>query len=287
MVYSLFPTTKDSKYIKSPQTESTRNALREQLPPDQFEKHPLGEITPKVGYPLKTEITIIAPQKDITTLKDDTRHSSSTLGESLILQARDDQTPSVTTSVSTRSSATDYNDLHSTDYVTSSVANYNDSAHGVSWFDDGKSARTTSMFGGASLLGTAKSPSKGGAESIMTCDSGVCSFADDDWFAQFDGDLDISDDVPSISDMKRIGEFPLYDAAGKSRPFKSLYAPGEVVGTRQLFVFIRHFYCGVSSFPFIINNHNVSILIMNTIGMSSIYKSSNTSYNRPRILFPS
>lgn len=71
-------------------------------------------------------------------------------------------------------------------------------------------------------------------------------FDADDWFAQFNGDIDISDDLPKRQDLSNIADVPVFDAAGNSRAFKSLYSVGDVVGDRQLIIFIRHFYCGVS-----------------------------------------
>lgn len=73
----------------------------------------------------------------------------------------------------------------------------------------------------------------------------ACQFDDSDWFAQFDGQLDISDEPPSRDALDTAGDIPIYDSAGGQRPFKSLFARGDVVGDRQLIVFIRHFYCGV------------------------------------------
>ncbi|KAF2149246.1 hypothetical protein K461DRAFT_231206 [Myriangium duriaei CBS 260.36] len=71
-----------------------------------------------------------------------------------------------------------------------------------------------------------------------------CAFDKSDWFAQFDGQLDVSDDPPSREVLAEAGEIPLYDSAGNTRLFKTLFSRGEVVGSRQLIIFIRHFYCG-------------------------------------------
>jgi len=81
-------------------------------------------------------------------------------------------------------------------------------------------------------------------DSAMTYDS--CQFDADDWFAQFRGDIDISDTPPAHSSVERAGNVPVFDSAGNSRPFKSLFSIGEAVGDRQLIIFIRHFFCGVS-----------------------------------------
>ncbi|KAF2227535.1 AhpC/TSA antioxidant enzyme-domain-containing protein [Elsinoe ampelina] len=90
-------------------------------------------------------------------------------------------------------------------------------------------------------------PSIHGNDSVITHNTSFddsCQFDTNDWFAQFDGQLDISDDPPSREALQSAGEIPVYDAAGNSRPFKSLYSLGDVVGDRQLIIFIRHFYCG-------------------------------------------
>lgn len=87
-------------------------------------------------------------------------------------------------------------------------------------------------------------PSNSAHDSVLADES--CTFDTNDWFAQFNGQLDISDDAPSRENLETAGELPIFDAAGNARPFKSLYSRGSVVGDRQLLVFIRHFYCGVS-----------------------------------------
>ena len=83
------------------------------------------------------------------------------------------------------------------------------------------------------------------SESPMTEDDS-CQFDSDDWFAQFRGDLDVSDESPSGASMEVAGNVPVYDAAGNSRMFKSLVSPEEAINDRQLVIFIRHFFCGVS-----------------------------------------
>jgi len=82
-------------------------------------------------------------------------------------------------------------------------------------------------------------------DSAVTFDDS-CQYDADDWFAQFRGELDISDDVPTPAKVASAGDIPVYDSAGNSRLFKSLFSVGDVVGDRQLIIFIRHFYCGVS-----------------------------------------
>lgn len=81
-------------------------------------------------------------------------------------------------------------------------------------------------------------------DSAITLDDS-CQYDADDWFAQFRGDLDISDAPPTPAALASAGEIPVYDSVGNSRLFKSLFSVGEVVGDRQLIIFIRHFFCGV------------------------------------------
>ena len=82
-------------------------------------------------------------------------------------------------------------------------------------------------------------------DSAITLDDSCDYSAGEDWFAQFRGDLDISDDPPTAEALASAGDIPVYDAAGNSRLFKSLFSVGDVVGDRQLIIFIRHFFCGV------------------------------------------
>ncbi|KAK0271851.1 hypothetical protein LTR54_017095 [Friedmanniomyces endolithicus] len=50
----------------------------------------------------------------------------------------------------------------------------------------------------------------------------------DEWLARF----------PAVYDL------PIYSSDGASRPFGSLYDPSYALHTRQLVLFVRHFYCG-------------------------------------------
>lgn len=71
-----------------------------------------------------------------------------------------------------------------------------------------------------------------------------CQFDSDDWFAQYKGNIDISDQPPKADSILRAGWVPVYDSAGNSRLFKDLITPGRASGERQLVIFIRHFFCG-------------------------------------------
>ena len=63
--------------------------------------------------------------------------------------------------------------------------------------------------------------------------------------AEFQGDLAVSDDVPTQETLDKAADLPVLGADGSSHPFKSLYS-GEGVARRVLVVFVRHFFCGVS-----------------------------------------
>jgi len=61
----------------------------------------------------------------------------------------------------------------------------------------------------------------------------------------FQGDVLVSNDIPTQTDLDKCADLLVLDAQGTSRPFKTLYA-GEGVAPRQLIIFVRHFFCGVS-----------------------------------------
>ncbi|KAH0545118.1 hypothetical protein FGG08_000730 [Glutinoglossum americanum] len=61
--------------------------------------------------------------------------------------------------------------------------------------------------------------------------------------ANFQGDLAVSDDIPTQDILDAAADLMVLGADGASRPFKSLYT-GEGVASRVLIVFVRHFFCG-------------------------------------------
>lgn len=61
---------------------------------------------------------------------------------------------------------------------------------------------------------------------------------------EFEGSIDVNNDLPTEEDLKKVEDFLLLDAQGQSRPFKELYE-APLVAPRQLIIFIRHFFCGV------------------------------------------
>ncbi|KAK7509701.1 AhpC/TSA antioxidant enzyme-domain-containing protein [Phyllosticta citriasiana] len=68
----------------------------------------------------------------------------------------------------------------------------------------------------------------------------ACEYEPD---VEFQGDVLVSQDLPSQKDVDLCADMLVLGADGESRPFKSLYS-GEGVATRQLIIFVRHFFCG-------------------------------------------
>lgn len=68
----------------------------------------------------------------------------------------------------------------------------------------------------------------------------ACEF---DPSADFKGDLQVSQELPTEKDIRKCEDMLVLGADGESRPFKSLYS-GEGVASRQLIIFVRHFFCG-------------------------------------------
>lgn len=62
---------------------------------------------------------------------------------------------------------------------------------------------------------------------------------------EFEGTLNVNNDLPTEKDLKKVEDLLILDAQGKSRPFRELY-DASGVAPRQLIIFIRHFFCGVS-----------------------------------------
>jgi hypothetical protein len=64
--------------------------------------------------------------------------------------------------------------------------------------------------------------------------------------AEFTGDVDTNNVLPSLEMLRKVQDFTVLDKDGKSRLFKSVYS-GSNVARRVLVIFVRHFFCGVSS----------------------------------------
>lgn len=67
----------------------------------------------------------------------------------------------------------------------------------------------------------------------------------------FDGELSTNNELPSTNVQKMIEDYIVLDRHGKSRTFKSLYM-GNNKARRVLVIFIRHFFCGVCLFFFLL-----------------------------------
>jgi hypothetical protein len=63
--------------------------------------------------------------------------------------------------------------------------------------------------------------------------------------AEFVGDVDTDDTIPSQALLRKVADYHVLDKDGRSRPFKSLYT-GPMIARRVLVIFVRHFFCGVS-----------------------------------------
>ena len=69
----------------------------------------------------------------------------------------------------------------------------------------------------------------------------------EEWFARFRSGDDydpITDDCPDRATLAAAYNIPIYSADGTAMPFGQLYHPATATHTRQLVIFIRHFYCG-------------------------------------------
>ena len=64
----------------------------------------------------------------------------------------------------------------------------------------------------------------------------------------FEGDVKVSNKLPTVAELKKVADLPVLDAGGKSQPFKNIYS-GEKATQRVLVIFVRHFFCGVSPSP--------------------------------------
>jgi hypothetical protein len=62
----------------------------------------------------------------------------------------------------------------------------------------------------------------------------------------FKGEVDTNNEIPSLQVLRAIGDYTVLDRDGKTHPFRSLYT-GHNVARRVLIIFIRHFFCGVST----------------------------------------
>lgn len=64
---------------------------------------------------------------------------------------------------------------------------------------------------------------------------------------EFDGDLETNNALPSRSTLQSCRDIPIFDSAGEQRSFGSLWDQDADSQKRVMVIFIRHFFCGVSS----------------------------------------
>ena len=72
-------------------------------------------------------------------------------------------------------------------------------------------------------------------------------FDTEEWFARFRSGDDcdpVTDECPDRATLAAAYNIPIYAADGTPMPFGQLYHPATATHTRQLIIFIRHFYCG-------------------------------------------
>lgn len=78
----------------------------------------------------------------------------------------------------------------------------------------------------------------------QSADDSPKNLEDVDGTAEFEGEVNTNNDLPTQATLKKIQNLPILDADGKTVPFKNLYT-GPNVARRVLVIFIRHFFCGV------------------------------------------
>jgi hypothetical protein len=78
----------------------------------------------------------------------------------------------------------------------------------------------------------------------QSADHSPKNLEDVDGTAEFEGEVNTNNELPTQATLKKIQNLPILDVDGKSIPFKNLYT-GPNVARRVLIVFIRHFFCGV------------------------------------------
>ena len=67
--------------------------------------------------------------------------------------------------------------------------------------------------------------------------------------AQCPEPIESEESLPSDKDWDRAKDIMLYDQQGEGRPFRSFIEGDQVMGSQQLVILVRHFFCGVSLIP--------------------------------------
>jgi hypothetical protein len=132
----------------------------------------------------------------------------------------------------------------------------------------------------SSTTATSLSPSLASFDFQFDLPDHACDLENDDDFARLGEEIEISDDLPTEEILDEAGDIPIYDSLGNVKPFKSLYSGDTAIGEQQLVIFVRHFFCGVSSaIIFLVNN-----IDPNPTGLSSIPPCPLKIHNSPNIL---
>lgn len=90
------------------------------------------------------------------------------------------------------------------------------------------------------------------AATVSSCDDGSCEMGDPNSEQMFEqlqdqDQIQVSDSLPDANAIDSAGNIPIFDSEGNSRPFKSIYSGDSAIGEQQMVLFVRHFFCGVSS----------------------------------------
>lgn len=91
---------------------------------------------------------------------------------------------------------------------------------------------------------TISTPPKTSLDTDTSCSLNQKDADNIDGTAEFAGELDTNDRIPSQAVVKKIEELVVLDRDGKTVPFRDIYN-GPNVARRVLVIFIRHFFCGV------------------------------------------
>lgn len=107
------------------------------------------------------------------------------------------------------------------------------------------------MSSEAEPVSVSKPPAASNADPIMSTSTGLAPQAADDVKVASPNKPDevSSDEKPPSGDViTKVEDYMVLDNKGEKHSFKSIYDGPDSTG-RVLVIFIRHFFCGVSSFP--------------------------------------
>ncbi|KAK9241598.1 AhpC/TSA antioxidant enzyme-domain-containing protein [Lipomyces tetrasporus] len=58
------------------------------------------------------------------------------------------------------------------------------------------------------------------------------------------GEVEITDDLPSLDQLKSVAKIPIFDSDGQKLAFEDLFSNPDSGKKRIMVIFIRHFFCG-------------------------------------------